>query len=122
VTACTLREILQAPDAIGVLVRDVPMRVLNVSGSGCLIESASPFESGAVASIAVRIDGEDYRDDVRVVRCQRVEGAGSTYQLGAEFLWTTPPGARSLRRVMRTLRGRRLVDPEKETRRLPVVL
>ncbi len=44
-------------------------------------------------------------DDVRVMRCQESEGASGFYQLGAEFLWTTSPHERSLRRVIAKLQG-----------------
>ena len=99
----SLREILKAPDFIGVLTRDLSVHVLNVSRCGCLLETTSPIEAGTVAMLRVLIDGQEYGDDVRVIRCQHVEGAGSTYLVGAEFLWTTLPGIASLRRILRIL-------------------
>ena len=36
-------------------------------------------------------------DDVQVVRCQPIEGAGSLYQVGARFLWTMASGKGALR-------------------------
>ena len=45
-------------------------------------------------------------DDVRVTRCVRVEGAGSSYLVGAEFVQTRRPAERSIRRaVTAILRG-----------------
>jgi hypothetical protein len=99
----SLHEILTASDLIGVLTRDLSIRVLNVSRGGCLLETGSALEAGTIAVLRVSIDGQEYSDDVRVIRCQRVEGAGSTYQVGAEFLWTTLPGVASLRRILRIL-------------------
>jgi hypothetical protein len=102
----TLRQLVQAPDAILVLTRELPVRVLNVSASGCLMQSAAPLEEGALAALQVSIGGETCADDVRVTRCQRVEGAGSTYHIGVEFVWTTQPGPMSLRRLLRVLPAR----------------
>jgi hypothetical protein len=93
-----LEDILSARDALGVLRRDHEARVLNVSGSGCLVETAGEIEPGTMAFMVVSVNGEEYSDSIRVVRCQRMPG-GSSYQLGAEFIWTTQPGARSLRRI-----------------------
>ena len=96
-----LRTLLAAADLVGVLQRDIDARTLNVSGSGCLLETASPVDEGTVAQLRMRIGGVEYRDDVRVIRCSRVEGAGATHHVGVEFAWTTQPGARSLRRKVR---------------------
>jgi hypothetical protein len=50
--------------------------------------------------------GVEYGDDVRVARCTRLEGS-SEYHLGLEFLWTTAPGERSMRRMIDGLRSAR---------------
>jgi hypothetical protein len=76
------------------------MRVLNCSVSGCLLETNCRIDVGAVASIRVAIDGRELVDDVQIVRCQRIAGAGSVYHIGAQFLWTSPPGARSIRAAL----------------------
>ena len=94
-----LDDILQASDLLGVLSRDVTVRMLNVSGSGCLVESGSPIEAGTTGVLRLRFDGQEFSDPVRITRCQQIEGAGATYRMGAEFLWTAAPGERSLRRV-----------------------
>ena len=44
--------------------------------------------------------GADYVDDVRIVRCQAPSGGDNWFRLGAQFLWTTHPSERSLRRVI----------------------
>jgi hypothetical protein len=97
-----LEDILSARDALGVLRRDHEARVLNVSGSGCLVETTSEIEPGTMAFMVVSVNGQEYSDSIRIVRCQRVPG-GSSCQLGAEFIWTTQPGARSLRRIANAL-------------------
>ena len=94
---------LDAPsttERLGMLTRSCQMRVLNCSVSGCLIETNWHIDIGAVASIRVVINGRELSDDVQVVRCQRIAGAGSVYHIGAQFLWTTPPGAASLRAAL----------------------
>jgi hypothetical protein len=97
-----LDDILTACDVLGVLRRDHGIRMLNLSGSGCLVESASEIEPGTMAFIVVSVNGREYGDSIRVVRCQHVAG-GSTFQVGAEFIWTTQPGASSLRRIANAL-------------------
>ena len=88
------------PERLGVLTRTCQMRVLNCSVSGCLIETNSRLEIGAIATVRVVIDGREFLDDAKVVRCQAIAGAGSIYHVGAQFLWTHPPDARSLRAAL----------------------
>jgi hypothetical protein len=77
---------------------------VNISASGCLVESSARLEAGTTGLLQARIEGGLFADDVRIARVQQVQGAGSTWHLGAEFLWTTQPGTRSLRRVVARLR------------------
>jgi hypothetical protein len=49
--------------------------------------------------------GEVFGEHVRVVRCQQIEGAGSVYHVGAEFLWIDMPGSRSLREFVHSAVG-----------------
>ena len=88
------------PERLGVLTRVCHMRVLNCSVSGCLLETDRRFDIGSIASIRVVIDGRELLDDVQIVRCQPIAGAGSIYHIGAEFLWTSPPGVRSIRAAL----------------------
>jgi len=86
-----------AADRIGVLARDFRARVLNYSPTGCLLETNSRLEIGTVGTLRVVINGREVIDDVQVVRCQPIEGAGSLFQVGAKFLWTAAHGRDSLR-------------------------
>jgi hypothetical protein len=95
----TLQEILSANDLVGVLARDVPVHVMNVSGSGCLVETMLRLDEGTTATLRVGIDGQDHRDPVRITWCHRLAGSGETWRVGAEFLWTDVPDRRSLRRL-----------------------
>jgi PilZ domain len=84
-------------DGTGVLTRELRVRVIDISGSGCLIESHRRLEVGTVGRLRLQLKGEEYGDDVRVVRCQAILGAGSVHHVGLQFLWTTRRHARSIR-------------------------
>ena len=96
--------ILRSNDLVVVLGREIPVRVVNISGSGCLVAATSALHAGATASLRLDFGNVEYTDDVRVVRCSRIEGS-SEYHMGMEFLWTTAPGERSIRRVSTILQG-----------------
>jgi len=99
-----LDQVLAADDCMGVLTREVRVRLVNISTSGCLIESSTRFEPGTAGDLSIQVGGNLFADTVRIARVQQVHGAGSTWHVGAEFLWTTQPGVRSLRRVVSRLR------------------
>jgi hypothetical protein len=84
-------------ERLGVLTRERHVRVLNCSVSGCLLETNCHLEVGTIASIRVTIDGRELADDVQIVRCQEIAGAGARFHVGARFLWTHPVDRRSLR-------------------------
>jgi hypothetical protein len=90
-----------APERLGVLTRECHVRVLDCSVSGCLIETNCRLDVGATASIRVVIDGRELVDDVQIVRCQSIAGAGALYRVGAKFLWTHPLHSRALRGALR---------------------
>jgi hypothetical protein len=82
---------------LGVLARDFEARILNYSATGCLLETNARLEVGTVGSLRFVIEGRELIDDVQVVRCQPIEGAGSLYQVGARFLLTMSSGRGALR-------------------------
>ena len=88
-------------DELGVLTRERNVRLLNCSVSGCLLETNWRLQVGAIASIRVSINGRELADDVQIVRCQPIAGAGERFHVGAQFLWTQPLQERSLRGAMR---------------------
>jgi PilZ domain len=88
-------------DPIAVLGKELRVRVLNCSPSGCLVETNSRLEIGTIASLRLSLQGDEFVDDVQVVRCQQIEGAGSLFHVGAQFLWTGTPDIHSLRQLMR---------------------
>lgn len=100
-----LDAILQADDVVAVLGRDVAVRLIDISNSGCLIQSETRIAEGTTGTLRLSYDGVDYVDDVRIVRCQAPNVGDSWFRLGAQFLWTTHPGERSLRRVIAGLQA-----------------
>ena len=91
---------LSPADRSAALARDFQARILNYSPSGCLLETNVRIEVGTVGTIHFVIDGKELADDIQVVRCQAIEGAGSLYQVGARFLWTVLPGKGTLRQAL----------------------
>jgi hypothetical protein len=100
-----LHALLSADDLVAVLGREVPVRLMDISSAGCLLESSYRLQKGATGLLRVSFEGLEYVDDIRVMRCLEAEGASGHFQLGAEFLWTTSPHERSLRRVIAKLQG-----------------
>jgi PilZ domain len=99
-----LGDVLAADDLVGVLTREVRVRLVNISSSGCLVESSHRLEPGTSGVLRVRVGDDTFTDDVRIARVQAVQGAGAAWYVGAEFLWTTQPGVRSMRRMVSRLR------------------
>lgn len=83
--------------SVGIVMREFDARLLNFSPSGCLIETTAPVAVGTTGALGFAIGGEDVADDVQVVRCDLVPGAGSVYHVAARFLWTAPPVRGTLR-------------------------
>jgi hypothetical protein len=86
-----------SPQRLGVLIAHTPVRLLEVSRTGCLLECDRQLEEGLTGEFRVEVEGQILSEELRITRCQRLEGSGSTYRLGAEFLRTRPPGVSSLR-------------------------
>ena len=94
------------PEPDGMLARNVPMRLIDIGRSGCLLESHQRVENGTLGELRLQVDDEIFVDDVRVTRCVLVEGSGALYRVGAEFVQTRRPGEHSIRRAMTSmLRG-----------------
>jgi hypothetical protein len=80
----------------GTLWRDLEIWLLNVSASGCLLESRHAMRSGTAATLRLRVGEAEYVDEIRVTRCVPVQGAGATFRIGAEFVAAVPGNGRSL--------------------------
>jgi len=97
--------VLGARETLGVLSKEVPFRILNCSSSGCLLETRSRLDVGTIASLRASWNGHEFSEDIQVVRCQEIAGAGSLFHIGVQFLWTAVPRAQSLRSAMQNGRG-----------------
>jgi hypothetical protein len=97
---------IDATEGTGLLARNVPMRLIDIGRSGCLLESHQRVDDGTLGELRLQVEDETFVDDVRVTRCVLVEGSGSLYRVGAEFVQTSRPGQYSIRRAMTSmLRG-----------------
>src|SRR5262245_45820287 len=75
-------------ELVGVLARYIPTRLIEISRSGCLLESGHRVEEGTVGALRLEVRGQIYAEDVRATRCVAVAGSGSSYLIGVEFLQT----------------------------------
>ena len=90
----------------GVLARHVPTRLVDISSSGCLLESSRRIDEGTVGALRLEISGETYFEDVRTTRCVAIAGLGSSFLVGIEFIGPARTDGTSIRRAMSSsLRG-----------------
>ena len=92
-------------ELVGVLTREIPTRLVEVSRSGCLLESGHRIEEGTVGALRLEVDGQMYLEDVRATRCVAIAGSGSSYLVGVEFLHTARPDGSSIRRAISSMSG-----------------
>src|SRR5712692_9176813 len=78
-------ELLDPPLVLGVLVRTLPVRVLEVSRSGCLLQTRSNIDEGMAGELTLDAGSRSCVDHVTVTRCAAVDEDGSTYSIGVEF-------------------------------------
>ena len=98
--------------SVGFVRRDFTVELLNISRSGCLLESPKPIAAGTLATVTVEMDGESYSDDVRVARCLEIPGAGERHHVGVQFVALRMPSQRSLRFLAASLNnGIAGIDP-----------
>ncbi len=87
------------PRRLAVLARDFQARIVNCSPSGCMFETNARLEVGTIGTLCFVVEGRELADDVQIVRCQPIEGAGSLYQVGARFVLTASSEKGRLRRA-----------------------
>lgn len=95
-----------------VLMRDLFSRILDISASGCLIESRRPLDVGTLGRLRLKFGSQECAEDVEVVRCDVVDSARHVYHVGLRFLWTTPRGTGSIRHAV--LRHAEIEDANQE--------
>ena len=86
---------------LGMLTRQLRVRVLNCSAAGCLLETTGPIAIGTVGKLRVSFGGREFDDPIQVVRCELIKGTNVVHHVGAKFLAMTPPYAGTLRYSMR---------------------
>lgn len=91
---------IHASGSPAVLMREHLMRILDISRSGCLIESRSRMEVGTVGRLRLRLGPEECSDDVEVVRCDAIGLGQARYHIGVRFLWTTPRQVGTIREAV----------------------
>jgi hypothetical protein len=92
---------------IGAVIRRVPVRMTEVSLSGCLWETPVPLDAGSVGFVEMQSAHGRRSEAVRVMHSSRLPGAVWQYQAAAEFLTLGPPSLESLRGVATIIAARR---------------
>jgi len=87
-----------------VLLKDVDVRVRDVSTSGCLLESQARLAVGTVGMLDVEFEGQRRVEWFRVCRVQAGDGGGGAFFVGAEFLPFAAAGQQSLRGTVSRMR------------------
>jgi hypothetical protein len=100
-SANAFEHLLRTASGLGVIEHRFRAQLVNISGSGCLLELDRPLEVGLTGTLEVGFGGHDYTDRVQVTRCQLIAGRGSTYQVGVQFVWGDRPPDGSIRRFTR---------------------
>ena len=69
----------------GVLMRTIPVRLLNVSSSGFLLETHESVDAGTTGILDVDTGNTRYLSPANLLRSVHRPGAGQTHQLGGVF-------------------------------------
>ncbi len=78
----------------------IDVRLIDISRSGCQLESRREVPPGVSGEIRIDVDGRMLTETLRVTRCRHIEGAGGVYRLGTEFVRTGSLHDSSLRRAL----------------------
>lgn len=89
-----------AVDRVGFLVRDIGVRLLDCSPAGGLFETSQNIDVGSVGSLRLLVQDRQILAHIVVARSQALEGAGSRWLVGCQFLWFGFPNERPLRRAL----------------------
>lgn len=87
----------------GLLVKQIPVRLVNLSLSGFLLESESDIDVGSTGELRVDLGSAVYNDEVRVARTVTRAGTSLPYTLAGEFSWANRPGQDSVRLAVRLI-------------------
>ena len=79
------------------LAREIPVQLVDLSLSGCLIASSHPLDEGTVGELRVTLDGKLYQDTVQFRRAVRRHGTRLDYVAAGQFAWGNRSGTASVR-------------------------
>ena len=82
------------------LIRAIPVRLVDLSWSGCRVASHQPIDLGTTGELRMNVDGGEHRDPLQIVNRIERYGAGQTFTLGGKFLWRRRSDVASLRTKM----------------------
>ena len=85
---------------VAIVVRELPVRLVNCSRSGCLVEAERALPVGTAGTMTLEIEGHDVTDHILVVRCQPIAGAGTLHHIGARLLWVAAPTTQTIRHAL----------------------
>jgi hypothetical protein len=96
-------EIGQGRPIMAALIRRIPVRIVEASTRGCLIESPSMIVEGSVGFLRMRTSTHDHSEAVRVRRTSQTSNLVWQYRMAAEFLTlgvTSPDSLRGLATII----------------------
>ena len=85
----------------GQLVREIPVRLLNVSASGFLLEAHREIAIGATGTLDVDLGSDRYLSQVNLSRSVQRRGAGQTFHVGGKFSRSEPEPLKNTARLHR---------------------
>ena len=85
----------------GQLVREIPVRLLNVSSSGYLLEAHREIAVGTIGTLDVDLGSDRYLSQVNVFRSVELRGAGQTFRVGGKFSGSDPESLKNTARLHR---------------------
>ena len=94
---------LSSEELLGVMVVTVPSRLVDVSRTGCLLETERHIVTGTIGEIRIAVPGQVLSEELRVTWGNRVEGAGALCRVGTEFLRTRRLDGSCLRRAFHSV-------------------
>ena len=71
---------------ISVLAFPVPVKLIDISLAGVLIEAPTAFESGTRAKVRFNFNGVPFSADVKVERSEGIQGPLERFRIGASFV------------------------------------
>ena len=85
----------------GQLVREIPVRLLNVSSSGFLLEAHRDIAVGATGTLDVDLGSYRYLNQVHLSRSVQLLGASQTFRVGGKFSHSEPESLKNTAQLHR---------------------